>query len=97
MHQFSFTRSTPDLDLINYLGQVDDGMALYQRLGIHNIKIGQVGSRLNMKAWHHGQFGVRYYRSVLKKAAEHGLAVDFCRSLGWSAARWTSPPGSWTW
>jgi hypothetical protein len=71
MHQFSFTRSTPDLDLINYLGQVDDGMALYQRLGIHNIKIGQVGSRLNMKAWHHGQFGVRYYPDGLHPR-DHG-------------------------
>ena len=37
----------------------------------------QVGTRLNMEEWHHGQFGVRYYREVLKKAAEYQLAVNF--------------------
>ncbi|WP_423126959.1 glycoside hydrolase family 97 protein [Gaoshiqia sp. Z1-71] len=64
-------------NLINYLDQIDEGMALYRKLGMHDIKIGQVGSRLNMKEWHHGQFGVNYYRYVLEKAAEHQLAVNF--------------------
>jgi alpha-glucosidase len=78
-------------NLINYLAQIDDGMALYERLGIHNIKIGQVGSRLNMKEWHHGQFGVQYYRSVLKKAAEYGLAVNFHEPIKDTGERRTYP------
>lgn len=115
MHEFTFTRPTPDFDLeevvrygrskgveligyhetgsnlINYLAQIDEAMALYERLGIHNIKIGQVGSRLNMKEWHHGQFGVRYYREVLKKAAEHQLAVNFHEPIKDTGERRTYP------
>jgi alpha-glucosidase len=78
-------------NLVNYLAQVEDGMALYQRLGIHNIKIGQVGTRLNMKEWHHGQFGVRYYRRVLEKAAEHQLAVNFHEPIKDTGERRTYP------
>ena len=48
-------------NLTNYLNQIDTAFALYKKLGIHNVKIGQVGSRLNMKEWHHGQFGVKIY------------------------------------
>jgi alpha-glucosidase len=61
----------------NYLAQIDDGMGMYHHAGMESIKIGQVGSRLNMKEWHHGQFGVDYYQTVLKKAADYKLAVNF--------------------
>ncbi|MBN2613114.1 MAG: glycoside hydrolase family 97 protein [Bacteroidales bacterium] len=64
-------------NLINYLKQIDTALAMYKTLGIHNLKIGQVGSRLNMKEWHHGQFGVEYYRHVLLKAAENQMTVNF--------------------
>ncbi len=49
-------------------------------MGIHDIKIGQVGSRLNMKEWHHGQFGVNYYRSVLEKASRISIDSKFSRT-----------------
>ena len=78
-------------NLINYLKQIDDGMGLYHKLGIHDIKIGQVGSRLNMKEWHHGQFGVNYYRFVLKKAAEYQLAVNFHEPIKDTGERRTYP------
>ena len=78
-------------NLINYLAQIDSGMALYQKMGIHDIKIGQVGSRLNMKEWHHGQFGVNYYRYVLKKAAEYQLAVNFHEPIKDTGERRTYP------
>lgn len=78
-------------NLINYLSQIDEGMSLYQKMGIHDIKIGQVGSRLNMKEWHHGQFGVNYYRSVLKKAAEYQLAVNFHEPIKDTGERRTYP------
>jgi alpha-glucosidase len=61
----------------NYLTQIDAGMGMYQSAGMESIKIGQVGSRLNMNEWHHGQFGVNYYQSVLDKAADFKLAVNF--------------------
>lgn len=78
-------------NLINYRKQMDDGMALYKSMGIHNIKIGQVGSRLNMTEWHHGQFGVNYYREVLKKAAEYQLAVNFHEPIKDTGERRTYP------
>lgn len=78
-------------NLINYLKQIDEGMALYQKMGIHDIKIGQVGSRLNMKEWHHGQFGVNYYRYVLEKAAEYKLAVNFHEPIKDTGERRTYP------
>lgn len=78
-------------NLINYMTQIDSGMALYQKMGIHDIKIGQVGSRLNMQEWHHGQFGVNYYRYVLKKAAEYQLAVNFHEPIKDTGERRTYP------
>ena len=78
-------------NLVNYLKEIDAGFALYQRLGIHNVKIGQVGSKLNMKEWHHGQFGVNYYRYVLKKAAEYGLAVNYHEPIKDTGERRTYP------
>ncbi len=78
-------------NLISYLDQVDDGFALYRDMGIHDIKIGQVGSKLNMKEWHHGQFGVNYYRTILEKAAEYKLAVNFHEPIKDTGERRTYP------
>jgi alpha-glucosidase len=78
-------------NIINYLEQIDDGMALYQSLGIHNVKIGQVGSLLNMKEWHHGQFGVNYYREVLEKAVQYQLAINFHEPIKDTGERRTYP------
>lgn len=78
-------------NLINYLEQIDDGFALYRENGINDIKIGQVGSMLNMKEWHHGQFGVNYYRYVLEKAAKYQLAVNFHEPIKDTGERRTWP------
>ncbi|MFL9843563.1 glycoside hydrolase family 97 protein [Flavobacterium rhizosphaerae] len=75
----------------NYLTEIDEAFALYKRLGIRNIKIGQVGSLLNMKEYHQSQYGVRYYRYVLKKAAEYGLAVNFHEPIKDTGERRTYP------
>jgi len=78
-------------NIINYMKQIDAGMSLYQSLGINDVKIGQVGSRLNMKEWHHGQFGVNYYRTVLKKAADYQLTVNFHEPIKDTGERRTYP------
>lgn len=75
----------------NYRKQIDAGMKLYQSVGINDIKIGHVGSRLNMKEWHHGQFGVNYYREVLKKAAQYKLGVNFHEPIKDTGERRTYP------
>lgn len=78
-------------NIINYKKQIDDGFQLYKDLGIHDIKIGQVGDKLNMKEWHGSQFGVEYYRWVLKKAAEYQLAVNFHEPIKGTGERRTYP------
>jgi alpha-glucosidase len=78
-------------NLINYLKEIDEGFAMYKRLGIHTVKIGHVGSKLNMKEWHHGQFGVNYFRYVLKKAAEYDLAVFYHEPIKDTGERRTYP------
>jgi alpha-glucosidase len=78
-------------NLIRYLSQIDEGMGLYREHGINDIKIGQVGSKLNMKEWHHGQFGVNYYANVLSKAHENRLAVNFHEPIKPTGLRRTYP------
>ncbi|MCV9927722.1 glycoside hydrolase family 97 protein [Flavobacterium sp. LS1R49] len=78
-------------NLINYLKEIDDAFALYKKLGIHTVKIGHVGSKLNMKEWHFGQFGVNYFRYVLEKAAQYDLAVLYHESIKDTGERRTFP------
>lgn len=78
-------------NLHNYLKQIDSAFALYKKRGITTVKIGQVGSKLNMKEWHHGQFGVNYYRYVVKKAAEYGLEIYFHEPIKDTGERRTYP------
>jgi len=75
----------------NYLTEIDQAFALYKRVGIRNVKIGQVGSMLNLKEYHQSQYGVRYYRYVLKKAAEYGLAINFHEPVKDTGERRTYP------
>jgi alpha-glucosidase len=78
-------------NLINYLKEVDEGFALYKKLGMHSVKIGHVGSKLNMKEMHFGQFGVNYFRYILEKAAEYDLAVLYHESIKDTGERRTFP------
>lgn len=78
-------------NIYNYLTEIDAAFALYKKVGIHNVKIGQVGSMMNMKEWHQGQYGVRYYRYVLEKAAQYGLAVNFHEPVKDTGERRTYP------
>ncbi|MBC7846262.1 MAG: glycoside hydrolase family 97 protein [Flavobacterium sp.] len=78
-------------NLINYLKEIDEGFALYKKLGMHSVKIGHVGSKLNMKEWHFGQFGVNYFRYVLEKAAQYDLAVLYHESIKDTGERRTFP------
>nr|WP_294924275.1 glycoside hydrolase family 97 protein [uncultured Flavobacterium sp.] len=78
-------------NLINYLKEVDEGFALYKKLGMHSVKIGHVGSKLNMKEWHFGQYGVNYFRYILEKAAQYDLAVLYHESIKDTGERRTFP------
>lgn len=78
-------------NLENYLAQVDSAFALYKERGIHTVKIGHVGSKLNLKEWHQGQFGVNYFRYILKKAAEYGIQIYYHEPIKDTGERRTYP------
>lgn len=68
----------------NYESQMEDGMALYQKYGMHYVKTGYVGDFLQTgdpdpkkaNERHSSQYGVRHYRKVIEAAARHQLCID---------------------
>lgn len=75
----------------NYLSQIDSAYQLAADLGIRSAKIGQVGSKLDQKEWHYGQYGVNYYRQVVKKAAQYKISVNFHEPIKDTGERRTYP------
>ena len=75
----------------NYLQQIDDAFAQMQQLGIRTAKIGHVGNLLNHREWHYGQFAVEYFRTVLEKAAQYSIAVNFHEPIKDTGERRTFP------
>ncbi len=75
----------------NYLAQIDDAFTQMQTLGIQKAKIGQVGNRMDKVEHHYGQHGVNYYRTVLQKAVEYEVAVNFHEPIKDTGERRTFP------
>ena len=78
-------------NIANYEAQLDDAMALYERLGIDWVKTGYVadaGGIISCNAdiadpcagqvmeWHDGQRQVQHHLRVVQEAAEHHIAVN---------------------
>ena len=75
----------------NYLEQIDSAFYLLNQLGIKNVKIGHVGKRLDRKEFHYGQYGVDYFRTVLNKALEYKIGVNFHEPIKDTGERRTYP------
>ena len=75
----------------NYLAQIDSAFSMLNDLGIRNVKIGHVGSKLDRSEFHYGQFGVQYYRHVLNKALQYELGVNFHEPIKDTGERRTLP------
>ncbi|GET29481.1 alpha-glucosidase [Prolixibacter sp. SD074] len=63
-------------DVTNYEQQLDSAFNFYQKYGVHYVKTGYVGSRVNGKEWHHGQFMVNHYIHVVQEAAKRHIMLD---------------------
>jgi alpha-glucosidase len=63
-------------DVENYGKQLDTAYKYYKSLGIDIVKSGYVGTRLNKKEWHLGQFGVNFYHHALVEAAKYKIMLD---------------------
>ncbi|MEP2776308.1 MAG: glycoside hydrolase family 97 catalytic domain-containing protein [Luteolibacter sp.] len=72
-------------DIPNYEKQMEDGFALYEKLGIDRVKTGYVtgdipvyteGLTPDGREHHHGQFMVRHYQRVVEMAAKYHIMID---------------------
>lgn len=73
-------------DLTNYENQMDAGFALYNRLGITQVKTGYVADQGDLvrydedgtprHEWHYGQYAVNHHLSVIQNAARHQISIN---------------------
>ncbi len=59
-----------------YEQQMADAFKYYQRLGVHSVKMGYVGKRLDGREWHDGQLMVQHFKKVVDTAAAHQVMVN---------------------
>lgn len=59
-----------------YEKQMEQGFAYYQKLGIPSVKMGYVGTRVDQKEWHHGQYMVNHFQKVTETAAKYKVMVN---------------------
>ncbi len=59
-----------------YEKQMEQGFGYYQKLGIPSVKMGYVGTRVDQKEWHHGQYMVNHFQKVTETAARHQVMVN---------------------
>lgn len=62
--------------LSNYENQMEDAFAFYQKYGVHMVKTGYVGSRVDKKEFHSSQYGVRHFRKVVETAAKYQIMIN---------------------
>lgn len=75
----------------NYEAQVEDAFDLYNEVGVEAVKTGYVGDFVEGGEWHHGQFMVRHYRDIVKKAAEHRIMLNVHEPIKDTGIRRTWP------
>ncbi len=78
-------------DVPVYDQQLDTAFTLMSSLGIHAVKTGYVGRLKPKGEYHHGQWMVNHYRRVIKKAAEHQVAVNTHEPIKDTGLRRTYP------
>jgi alpha-glucosidase len=59
----------------DYLRQLEPALNYYDRLGVRSIKLGYVGTRLDMTEWPDSQYAVESFQKVVEAAARHRIAV----------------------
>ncbi|HVJ65110.1 MAG TPA: glycoside hydrolase family 97 protein [Bdellovibrionota bacterium] len=60
-----------------YEKQLEAGLALYEKLGIHAVKTGYVGDRVvEGGEYHYGQRMVQHHQKVVERAAAHKVMLD---------------------
>lgn len=78
-------------NVATYEKQIDTAFSLMNRLGIKAVKTGYVGKIIPQGEYHHGQWMVNHYDSVVKKAAEHNIMVNVHEPIKPTGLRRTYP------
>lgn len=77
--------------VLNYESQVDDAFKLYESVGIHSVKTGYVGRRMDGVDWRHGQRMVQHHQMIADKAAQHKIMLDIHEPIKDTGLRRTYP------
>ncbi|MEO0975114.1 MAG: glycoside hydrolase family 97 catalytic domain-containing protein, partial [Pseudomonadota bacterium] len=84
----------------NYEAQMEDAFALYERLGVRQVKTGYVADAGEIKRvedgiaryeWHNGQFMAGHHVRVLEAAARHRIAINSHEPIRDTGLRRTYP------
>jgi len=78
-------------NILLYEQQLEQAMALYQKVGVHAIKTGYAGKMLPEGIYHHGQYMVNHYRKVLELAAKHQIMLNVHEPIKPTGIRRTYP------
>ena len=78
-------------DIPTYKDRVEEAFALYERLGIRAVKTGYAGGIFPRGQHHHGQWMVRHYRDIVRKAAKHHIMLDVHEPIKPTGIRRTWP------
>lgn len=75
----------------HYEKRLEPAFQLYQDHGIHHVKTGYAGGIVPKGEYHHGQYMVRHYRTVLETAADYEIAVNAHEPIKATGIRRTYP------
>ncbi|BDD09321.1 alpha-glucosidase [Fulvitalea axinellae] len=78
-------------DIPAYEHYMDSAFTLYRSLGMNALKTGYAGGIYPRGEKHHGQFMVRHYRHVVKKAADYNIMLDAHEPIKPTGIRRTYP------
>lgn len=75
----------------HYETRLENAFKLYQEHGIHAVKTGYAGGIVPKGQYHHGQFMVGHYRTVVETAARYQIAVNAHEPIKATGIRRTWP------
>jgi len=88
-------------NVTNYENQMEDAFALYEKLGITQVKTGYVADGGGIQRqdengiwryeWHDSQFMARHYLRVVEEAAKHHISIDTHEPIKDTGLRRTYP------
>ncbi len=77
--------------ITNYENQLDRAYAYLNKHNVKAVKTGYVGTRLDKKEWHHGQYGVNHYTKAMRKGHDSKVMMVVHEPIKQTGLRRTYP------